>query len=210
MASEMSTDADDGSRGTASLLKDLLKKNVHIVRPGDEDWVDLVTPYNTRLPYTPAVIVVPRTEQQISDAVLCAARSGVKVQARSGGHSYGSFSTGGRDGAMVVDLRCFQDVSVDELGIAKVGAGGRLGNIAFALSTQWRALPHGTCPAVGVGGHATHGGFGMASRAWGLMMDHIVALDVVLADGSCVRASEKERGDIYFVSAPSHARVAMY
>jgi len=41
-------------------------------------------------------------------------------------------------------------------GIAAVGGGTRLGNMALGLYSQGqRALPHGTCPAVGIGGHFT-------------------------------------------------------
>jgi hypothetical protein len=61
-----------------------------------------------------------------------------------------------------------------------------------------RALPHGTCPGVGIGGHATHGGYGYDSRLWGLALDTIVALDVVLANGTEVHASETEFPEIYF------------
>ena len=43
----------------------------------------------------------------------CAAEGGLKVQARSGGHSYAAFSSGGRDGGMVVDLRFFNGATVD-------------------------------------------------------------------------------------------------
>lgn len=56
-------------------------------------------------------------------------------------------------------------ITIIDTYIAKVGAGVRLGNMAEALFAQGqRALPHGVCPAVGVGGHATHGGFGYAAR----------------------------------------------
>lgn len=45
--------------------------------------------------------------------------------------------------------------------IAKAGGGQRLGNVATAIYDQGkRALPHGTCAGVGVGGHALHGGYG--------------------------------------------------
>lgn len=61
-----------------------------------------------------------------------------------------------------------------------------------------RALPHGVCPGVGIGGHFTHGGYGYQSRLWGLALDSIVALDVVLANGSYVTASEKEHSDVFY------------
>jgi hypothetical protein len=59
-------------------------------------------------------------------------------------------------------------------------------------------LPHGTCPGVGVGGHATHGGYGYAGRAWGLALDTIVALDVVLANGTLIHATSTAYPDVYW------------
>ena len=64
--------------------------------PGAPDFAGLELPFNIRLNYTPSVIIVPKTEHEIALAVKCACDAGVKVQARSGGHSYASFSTGGK------------------------------------------------------------------------------------------------------------------
>lgn len=61
-----------------------------------------------------------------------------------------------------------------------------------------RALPHGTCPGVGIGGHFTHGGYGYDSRAWGLALDTIVAMDVVLANGSFVHTTATSYPQIFF------------
>lgn len=83
--------------------------------------------------------------------------------------------------------------------IATVGGGVRLGNLAQGVWDQGkRALSHGTCPGVGIGGHFTHGGYGHTSRNWGLALDHIVAADVVLADGSLVHATSTESPDIFW------------
>ena len=44
----------------------------------------------------------------------------------------------------------------------------RLGNLGLNVYNQGQAaLPHGTFPGVGIGGHYTHGGFGYSSRRWG-------------------------------------------
>ena len=167
------------------------------------DFSTLVQPFNLRLPYTPVVVVLPTTTQHVSDAVLCAGKNGVKVQAKSGGHSYASFSSGGQSGSMIIDLRNFQDISLDANGIAKVGAGVRLGNLALGIYNKndaKRALPHGTCPGVGLGGHATHGGFGYSSRHWGLTLDAITAMDVTLANGSTIHTTSSAYPDIYYAS----------
>lgn len=197
------TDSLDGSinPATKSLQDCLAAKNVPVFFATSSGFSQLAQPYNLRLAYTPSVIVVPTEAGQVTDAVLCAAASNVKVQAKSGGHSYASFSSGGQNGSMIIDLQAYQDINVDpeEYYQAKVGAGVRLGDLALSLYNQsQRALPHGTCPGVGVGGHATHGGYGYTSRAWGLTLDHIIAADVVLANGSFVHVSAGEYPDIYY------------
>lgn len=178
----------------------LTSKNVPYSVTTSSNWNSLVTPYNLRLTYQPAVITLPTTSQHVSDSVTCAATYGLKVQAKSGGHSYASFSSGGQNGSLIVNLQGFQAISVDgATGIATVGGGVRLGNMALGIYNQGkRALPHGTCPGVGIGGHFTHGGYGHASRAWGLALDTIVGLDVVLANGTQIHASSTQYPEIYF------------
>ncbi|KAJ4290822.1 hypothetical protein N0V90_010017 [Kalmusia sp. IMI 367209] len=166
----------------------------------DAEYAALAQPYNLRLPYKPAVIVLPQTNQHVQDAVLCGSNAGLKIQAKSGGHSYASYSSGGKDGSMVIDLESFQNIALDKTsGIVQVGGGVRLGNLADGIFTQGkRALSHGTCPGVGIGGHATHGGYSHTSRSWGLAMDAITAADVVLANGTLIKVSPSQHYDIYW------------
>lgn len=74
-----------------------------------------------------------------------------------------------------------------------------LGGMALAIYNQSQcALPPGTCPGIGIGGHASHGGFGYTCRLWGVTLDMIVALNVVLANGSFIHATETTYPDIYY------------
>lgn len=150
---------------STGLAQCLSAANIPVAVPSSSNFAQHALPYNLRLQYQPAAIALPTTTQHISDAVLCASKSDVKVQAKSGGHSYASFSSGGQNGSMVVDLESFQNITVDMKGVAQVGSGVRLGNLALGIYNQGRrALPHGTCPGVGVGGHASHGGYCKAAR----------------------------------------------
>ena len=48
----------------------------------------------------------------------------------------------------------FKQLSVDpKTHIATIGPGNRLGDMALSLNIAGRALPHGICPYIGVGGH---------------------------------------------------------
>ena len=78
-----------------------------------------------------------------------------QVVARSGAHSYIANGLGGKNGSFVVDMSNFKTVSVDpRMHVAIIGPGNRLGDVALALNNNGRAMPHGTCPYVGIGGHS--------------------------------------------------------
>jgi FAD/FMN-containing dehydrogenase len=47
-----------------------------------------VRPYNLDVKLSPAAVVRPRTPEDISGVIKCANANNVKVQAKSGGHSY--------------------------------------------------------------------------------------------------------------------------
>jgi FAD/FMN-containing dehydrogenase len=55
--------------------------------------IDNVKPYNLSVPITPAAITYPKTTAQVAAIVKCAVDANLKVQARSGGHSYGNYCT---------------------------------------------------------------------------------------------------------------------
>ncbi|KAK0707269.1 hypothetical protein B0H67DRAFT_496358 [Lasiosphaeris hirsuta] len=185
---------------TLTLLECLTTNAIPYVTLLSPNWAEYATTFNARLEYTPAAITLPTTPLHISQSILCASRARIPVQPKSGGHSYASYSTGGRNGILQINLENFNSVTVDNAtGIAKVGGGVRLGNLALGIWEQGRrALGHGTCPGVGVGGHFTHGGYGYSSRAFGLGLDQIVGLEVVLADGRVVYADERKNSDVYY------------
>ncbi|KAH8161793.1 hypothetical protein CIB48_g6455 [Xylaria polymorpha] len=162
--------------------------------------VSWVNRYNLDLPVTPIAVTRPETAEDVSGFVKCAATNNVKVQAKSGGHSYANYGLGGEDGALAIDLLKMQDFSMDtKTWQATIGGGTKLADVTKKLHDNGkRAISHGTCPGVGIGGHATIGGLGPSSRMWGSCLDHVVAVEVVTADGSIKRASEIENKDLFF------------
>jgi FAD/FMN-containing dehydrogenase len=129
--------------GDSCAIQCLIEKSVPHKDPTHAEYAQLIIPFNTRLSYEPAVVVLPTTEQHVQDAVSCAAQTGLKVQARSGGHGYASHSIGGKDGSMNINLQGFQKIQLDEdTGVAEVGGGVRLGNLAGGLWEDRRVLSH--------------------------------------------------------------------
>ncbi|CUS09179.1 unnamed protein product [Tuber aestivum] len=200
LAVSIPTDYGTTTTSNKTLIGCLDAANVPLISASDADYAPAVMPFNLRLPFFPVVVVVPTTAEHVSSAVKCAGAFKTKVAARSGGHSYAAFGLGGADGSLMIDMKKFRDVIVDpNTFIATVGSGLRLGDVATRLyNDARRGLPHGTCPGVGIAGHALHGGFGYMSRMWGTTLDNIVEMEVVLANGDIVTASKSTNPDLYW------------
>ncbi|KAJ4410572.1 hypothetical protein N0V82_009236 [Gnomoniopsis sp. IMI 355080] len=184
----------------AGLRHDLQSLSVPALFPDSPGFEKYAQSYNRVFSYRPAAVCVPESEGDIAKAIQCARTHGLKVQPKSGGHSYGAFSSGGQDGSIIIHLKNFTSVELDTTtNVAVVGAGVRLGRLASELFRQGkRALPHGTIKNVGVGGHFSHGGYGYQSRAWGLGLDTICGMDVVLADGRRVHVTAEGEPELWF------------
>ncbi|KAI8626371.1 Glucooligosaccharide oxidase [Xylariaceae sp. FL1651] len=184
-----------------AVLEDCLSQaGTTIDKFNSTDWEMDTRPFNSLLPYKPDIVAVPTTTEEIQSAVACGAKSGYKVTAKCGGHSYGSYGLGGEDGHLVIQLdRMFAVKLNTETNIATAEPGTRLGHLAVELWAQGkRAISHGTCPGVGVAGHALHGGFGLSSHTHGLALDWIAGLNVALANGTLVHCSATENSDLFW------------
>ena len=82
--------------------------------------------------------------------------------------------------------------------LVRIEPGAKWADVAVALGAQGWALSSGDYGGVGVGGLATAGGIGWLSRKHGLTIDHLRAVDVVVADGSLVHASPDENPELFW------------
>ncbi|KAF1959717.1 hypothetical protein CC80DRAFT_514191 [Byssothecium circinans] len=104
-------------------------------------------PFNIRVPYKPATVAIPATIRHIQDAVACGAINGVLITPRSGGHSYAPHELGSEDEYLLVGMKNFASVTVDQVeNTTVIGTARRLGDVATALQNQGKKdISHGTC-----------------------------------------------------------------
>ena len=113
------------------------------------------------------LVARPVDAADVRTAVSWGVAHGVPLRARSGGHSYAGYST--LSGGMVLDLRNLRGISVDVHNrTATIGAGSQLIDVYAALAARGVTIPAGSCPSVGIAGHALGGGMGLAGRKFGL------------------------------------------
>ncbi|TDE01048.1 LLM class flavin-dependent oxidoreductase [Jiangella asiatica] len=145
----------------------------------------------------PGLVLRPRDSAEVADALAFARRHPhLPLAVRSGGHGISGRST--NDGGIVIDLGLIDGIEVldEATRRVRIGAGARWKQVAAALRPYGWALSSGDYGGVGVGGLATAGGIGFLGRKHGLTIDHVRAVEMVLADGSVVRASDTENPEL--------------
>jgi FAD/FMN-containing dehydrogenase len=128
---------------------------------------------------TPLMVAYPRDAEDIAAAIAFARSNNLHIVARSGGHHYSGKSSGGNQ-TIVLSMDAFDHLTISE-NIAKVGPAVLLTTLADRFKQEGIAIPHGECPKVAIGGHAQTGGYGHLVRNFGLALDYVEALDIVLA-----------------------------
>ncbi|RIB00613.1 hypothetical protein C2G38_1144212, partial [Gigaspora rosea] len=180
-------------RDLTSCLADVQGTLVYPNSPGyNADLID----ENTRVNFTPSVIVYAKTVADVQFSVYCASSLNMSISARSGGHSYEKYSSAG---AIVVDITNLNKIDINSTAnTAVIGAGNRLGSIYYTLSQAGFLIPAGTCPSVGIGGHALGGGYGLYGRKYGLALDSILSMDLVDPTGRLITVNKDQYTDLFF------------
>jgi alkanesulfonate monooxygenase SsuD/methylene tetrahydromethanopterin reductase-like flavin-dependent oxidoreductase (luciferase family)/FAD/FMN-containing dehydrogenase len=178
------------------------------IEPGDFEYGDVRSTYMRG--GSPGIVLQPATAAQVAEAVGFARRHPtIPLSVRSGGHGISGRST--NDGGIVIDLRLLNAIEVIDTGrrLVRIGPGARWAQVAAALGEHGWALSSGDYGGVGVGGLATAGGIGLLSREHGLTIDHLRAAEVVLADGSIVRADAESHPELFWAIRGAGANVGI-
>ncbi|OLZ53824.1 FAD-linked oxidase [Amycolatopsis coloradensis] len=159
------------------------------VRPGDSRYDGLVRANNFRFVGKPDEVRLTGSTGQVVRAVSDAVRSGRRIAVRSGGHCFENL-TADPAARTLIDLSRMDAVGYDSARRAFfVEPGATLGQVYRTLGRGWGVtIPAGGCPEVGAGGHIAGGGYGPLSRRYGAVVDHLEAVEVVVADQPGVRA----------------------
>ncbi|KOT93837.1 FAD-linked oxidase [Streptomyces sp. NRRL F-5755] len=140
---------------------------------------------NGRFVGKPERVHVVSTTEQVVAAVQRAVRDGKRIAVRSGGHCFENF-VDDPSVRVLIDTSPMRAVRYDAARRAfAVEPGALLGEVYRALFLGWGvSIPAGATAEVGVGGHVLGGGYGTLSRRYGLSVDHLYAVEVVVVDRS--------------------------
>jgi FAD binding domain-containing protein len=189
--------ADLASERSAGIFDELARGlRGDLVRSGSAGYNQARLIFDTRFDsIKPRAVVFCESLADVQRTVRWARRHAVRIVPRSGGHSYGGYST---TTGVVVDVSRLNGITLDRHGHAVIGAGARLIDVYDHLAQYGRTVPAGSCPTVGIAGLALGGGVGFASRKFGLTCDNLLEATVVLADGTALVCNESSHPDLYW------------
>src|SRR5687768_9469637 len=168
-----------------------------LIQPADADYDTARALYNGMIDKRPRLIARCVDTADVITAVNFARDQKLLVAIRGGGHNgpgLGSVNDG-----LVIDLSMMKGVRVDPVSrTARVGPGCTTGDVDHATHVFGLAVPTGIISTTGIAGLTLGGGHGYLSRKYGLTIDSLLEADVVLADGSFVKASEQENEDLFW------------
>jgi FAD/FMN-containing dehydrogenase len=167
----------------------------HVIEPSDAEYDAARRCYNAAVDRQPAVIARCAGPGDVAAAFDFARAEGLEVAVRGGGHNPAGHCV--LDGGLVMDLSQMRSVEVDgEARIARADGGATWLDFDSATQAFGLVTPGGVVGSTGVTGLTLGGGIGHLTAQHGLTCDNLVGAEVVTPDGSVVRASADENGEL--------------
>ncbi|MFD7708366.1 FAD-binding oxidoreductase [Streptomyces sp. NPDC059785] len=163
--------------------------------PGDPAYDEACRTYNLLTPLTPAFVVNAHAAADVQAVVRFAARRGLGVAVRGGGHSV----VRPTEHAVLINLGEMKGVTVSPaLRTARVVGGTLWQEVVDQVAKYDLAPLNGSSVTVGAIGFCLGGGHGpVLSRKYGYASDHVISLDVVLASGALRRVTAESDPELF-------------
>ena len=168
-----------------------------VIRPDDPGYDRARTVFSGTIDRRPAVIVRPADAEDVARVIGFARETGAELAVRSGGHSGAGHSVS--EGGVVLDLGDMRAIEIDVEGrTAWAQTGMTAGQYTSAAGEHGLATGFGDAGSVGIGGITLGGGAGFLARRHGLTIDHLLAADVVTADGNLLRVDLETHPELFW------------
>jgi len=184
---------------TSALAADFLRflPAEAVVTPDNAEYDGLRRVWNGMIDRLPLVILRPRNVAEVSRCVSVAATTGVPLSVRGGGHSFPGFST--CDKGIVLDLSRLNAILADPaVSTVNVEGGALLGDVDRATAVYGMVVPAGVVSHTGAGGLTLGGGMGYTSRRFGMTVDNLLGVEMVMADGRIIEVDAASDPELFW------------
>jgi FAD/FMN-containing dehydrogenase len=168
-----------------------------VIQPEDAAYDAARKVYNGMIDKRPHLIAQCVDVADVIAAVNFGRENNLLTAIRGGGHNGGGLGT--CDDGLVIDLSRVKGIRVNPADkTVRVGAGCVWGDVDHATHAFGMATPCGFISTTGVAGLTLGGGIGYLTRKYGLTIDNLLSVDMVLPDGRFVIANAKENSDLFW------------
>lgn len=147
----------------------------------------------------PAVIVQPKNTDDVIEAMKFAKNYGMMISVASTGHHQDVRNL--YDNSVHLDMSQLNFISINLVQkTLTLGPGNRFSRIHPYVATQSNnklVALGGADPGVGIYGWTVGGGHGFFTRHYGLGVDALISIDLVLANLTVITASETQNSDLF-------------
>lgn len=184
---------------TSERALDQLAAQVHgsVLRPTDPAYETARRIFNGMVDRRPRVIVQALGANDVMQAIRFGRETNLPIAVRGGGHNVAGHAL--CEDGLLIDLSRLRSVRVDpssEVAIADPGC--TYTDFDLECQAHGLATTGGTVASTGIAGLTLGGGLGFLMGSYGLACDNVRSVDMVLADGSFVKASADENPDLYW------------
>ncbi|KAL5521679.1 hypothetical protein ACEPAF_2427 [Sanghuangporus sanghuang] len=189
--------ADDGAVIACNLLKKKFPKLTSF--PGTEQFVNDTEHWAISSQQNSTCSIEPTSAEDASAIIQIIGRPDIRAPfaVKSGGHAYNlnSSSTPG----VQVSMARFNDVNYNaKQGTVTIGFGLTWDQVYERLEPLGIMVVGGRITGVGVGGFSLGGGYSWKTNQFGLLIDTLVSVEVVLPSGEIIQATNSSHPDLFF------------
>lgn len=168
-----------------------------LLLPGDDGFDGARRVHNGMIDRHPAIIARCQGSADVADALAFGLANDLEIAVRGGGHNVAGRAV--CDNGLVIDLSAMKGIWVDPARRrVRAEAGVNWGEFNRATQLHGLATTGGAVSSTGIAGLTLGGGFGYLMGKFGLTIDNLVSVDLVMVDGSLLTASEDENAELFW------------
>jgi len=167
------------------------------LQPADGEYDDARRVHNGLVDKHPALIARCRGVADVCDAVKLARTLKLEISVRGGGHNVAGLAV--LDGGLMIDLALMKGIHVDpRASVARAQGGVLWAELNRETQLHGLATTGGVIGSTGISGLTLGGGLGWLMPKYGLALDNLLSVEMVMADGGVTRASADENADLFW------------
>ena len=168
-----------------------------LLTPGTDEWESARRIWNGMIDRRPALIARCLSAADVQAAVKLAAREGMDLSIRGGGHGVAGNAV--CDGGLMIDLSPMKAIRVNPALREAIASPGVLwGEFDQATQAHGLATTGGQVSHTGIAGLTLGGGLGYLMGKFGAVCDNLLSADIVTADGELLTANPEQNADLFW------------